>query len=97
MTAGARRATTPRSPPNVHSGEPVQSAQLPQAEPVNPSLKTMPTIIFIIMAKRPFAISAANLDCFAAASHGVSPFQPESPAAAAVPADWSRDRPLNAP
>ena len=47
-------------------------------------MKTMPTIIFTIMAKRPSAISAANPDCFAAASLGVSTFQPESPAAAAV-------------
>ena len=50
-----------------------------------------------IMARRPFAISAANFFCFSAGSVDDSTFQPKSPAAAAVPAlaaclqdeDWS--------
>ena len=47
--------------------------------------------VMAIMARRPFAISAANSDCFAAASLDVSTFQPKSPVATVVPADWSCD------
>merc|ERR1719191_631024 len=42
-----------------------------------------------IIAKRPFAISADNLPFSAAGSDDVRSFQPKSPAAAEVPADWS--------
>ena len=44
-----------------------------------------------IMAKRPFAIPAANFGCLSAASLGVGTFQPWSPAVSAVPAGWSWD------
>eukprot|EP00959_Pyramimonas_sp_CCMP1952_P026997 567068-Pyramimonas_sp.AAC.1 len=50
-----------------------------------------------IMARRPLAISAANFFCFSAASLDVSTLKPKSPAAAAVPADWSWDSSQNAP
>merc|ERR1719450_1267622 len=42
-----------------------------------------------IIARRPFAISALNFPFNAAGSEDVSNFQPKSPAAAEVPADWS--------
>jgi len=44
-----------------------------------------------IMAKRPFAISALNFPFSASGSDDVSNFQPKSPDAADVPADWSCD------
>ena len=70
------------------------SAQWPQAGPVRPSWKSKPMLA--TRARRPFAISAARLDGFAAASLGVSALQPKPLAAAAVPPDWSRDSSLKA-
>jgi len=88
--AGSQKPTgscTPSSLSKARNGEPVYRAQSPHADPVRPSWKNIPMIA--IIARRPLAISAANLDCFCAASLDVSTFQPKSPAAAAVPADWS--------
>eukprot|EP00445_Apocalathium_hangoei_P071162 CAMPEP_0204145320 /NCGR_PEP_ID=MMETSP0361-20130328/21522_1 /ASSEMBLY_ACC=CAM_ASM_000343 /TAXON_ID=268821 /ORGANISM="Scrippsiella Hangoei, Strain SHTV-5" /LENGTH=55 /DNA_ID=CAMNT_0051099319 /DNA_START=149 /DNA_END=316 /DNA_ORIENTATION=+ len=42
-----------------------------------------------IMARRPFANSAANFFCFWAGSEEVKTLKPKSPLAAAVPGDWS--------
>merc|ERR1719277_637137 len=78
---------TPSSFSKARSGEAVYNAQSPQALPVRPSWKNMPMIA--TMASRPFAISAESLPFNAVGSDEVSNFQPKSPAAAEVPADWS--------
>jgi len=47
--------------------------------------------IMATIAKRPLATSALNFFVSSAWSDDVSNFQPKSPAAAALPADWSCD------
>jgi len=88
--AGSQKPTgswTPSSLSKARSGEPVYSAQSPHAEPVRPSWKNMPMIA--TMARRPLAISAASFFVFSMGSLAVRTFQPKSPDAAGVPADWS--------
>merc|ERR1711933_140672 len=60
-------------------GESVYNSQSPQALPVRPSWKNMP--MMAIMARRPFAISAASLRCLTVASVLYRPIglQPSSP------------------
>ncbi len=73
-------------------GEPVCNAQSTHSEPVKPSWKKRPMIA--IVARRPFAIAAASFSCFfclSAGYVGVSILRPESPAAVAVPGDWTGD------
>merc|ERR1719356_2298452 len=82
-----RGACTLSSDSKARSGEAVYNDQSPHALPVSPSWKNIPMIA--IIAKRPFAISALNLFFSASGSDDVSNFQPKSPAAAEVPADWS--------
>merc|ERR1719240_2354095 len=96
--AGSQKPTgscTPSSFSKALNGEAVYSAQSPHAEPVSPSWKNIP--MMAIIASLPLASSAESFLVFSDGSLEVSTLKPKSPAAAAVPADWSCDNSQNAP
>ncbi len=90
--AGSQKPTgscMPSSGSGERGGEPVYGAQSTHAWPVRPAWRDMRMVARA--ATRPCAIPTASAICFTAGSTEASSLTSKSPAAGAVPSDWSWD------